>query len=159
MSQWRPHTTGILIGGLVLILIALVGSYMAVNFQPTTQLRLNSNVFSVQVAKTEAEREKGLSGVEKLNPNTGLLMVFSTDGEWGIWMKGMKVPIDILWLNKDKKVIYIVTDATPELSTDKTFVPKSPARYVLEVAAGTVKNSGIKINDVASFEIDEGTVK
>lgn len=155
MSIWRPHTTGIVIGGLVLILIALVASYASANFQPTTQVRLGSGVFNVQLADTEAGRIQGLSGVEKLSSNGGLLMVFDTDAAHGIWMKDMKTAIDIIWLNKDKKVIYIVTDASPELEDSKTFKPSSPARYVLEIAAGAAKKSAIKVGDTAVFELKD----
>ena len=159
MSKWRPHTTGILVSGLILILVALAASYILTNFQPTSELRLGSNVFNVKVAVTDETRERGLSGVNKLSANSGLLMIFAKDDKWGIWMKDMEIPIDIIWLDSNKKVTYIVTDASPELSTTETFIPKSPARYVLEVTAGTVKNSAIKIGDVATFEINEDLVE
>ena len=155
MSIWRPHTTGIVVGGLVLILVALVASYIAVNFQPTTQVRLGSSVFNVQLATTEPAREQGLSGVEKLAKNGGLLLVYEKVGIHGIWMKDMKLPIDIIWMNSEKKVIYIVTDASPELDITKTYLPKSPAKYVLEIPAGAAKKSAIKIGDTAVFKIEE----
>jgi uncharacterized membrane protein (UPF0127 family) len=155
MSQWRPHTTGIVIGGLVLILVALVASYMLRSFQPSTQVRLGSGVFSTQLATTDAARKQGLSGVTHLDPNGGLLMVFPGDDEWGIWMKDMNIPLDIIWMNNEKKVIYIVTDASPDLGTSKIFKPEKPARYVLEVPAGTVKNAGIKVGDSATFTVAE----
>jgi len=153
VSVWRPHTTGILIGGLVLVLVALVASYVVTHFQPTTELRLGSGIFSVRTATDSAARQQGLSGVKTLHANDGLLMVFDKAGTWGIWMKDMHVPLDILWLDSSKNVVYIVTDALPELSTSKTFTPKSPSLYVLEVPAGTVKNSAIKIGDTATFTI------
>lgn len=154
MSIWRPHTTGIVASGLVLILVALVISYMSRNFQPTTEVKLGSGVFSVQLASTDATRIQGLSGVDHLNTNSGLLMVFQSDNTWGIWMKDMKIPLDIVWMNHDKKVIYIVTDASPDLGTSKTFTPEDPARYVLEVPAGTVKNAGIKVGIIATFNVE-----
>jgi uncharacterized membrane protein YdbT with pleckstrin-like domain len=80
MSTWRPRTTGIIVGGLVLILVALVVSYMSINFQPTTEVRLGSGVFSTQLASTDAARVQGLSGVDHLDANGGLLMVFQSDG-------------------------------------------------------------------------------
>jgi len=155
-TKWRAHTTGIVIVGLVLILIALVGSYMFRNFQPGTDVRIGSGVFNVQLATTEASRMQGLSGVDHLASNGGLLMVFPSDGNWGIWMKDMKIPLDIIWLNSDKKVVYIVTDASPDLSDTKTFTPKDQARYVLEVAAGTVKSAGIKVGGMATFNVRGG---
>jgi uncharacterized membrane protein (UPF0127 family) len=156
MSKWRPHTTGIVIGGLVLILVALVVSYMFRNFQPSSEVRLGSGVFNVQLATTDAARIQGLSGVDNLGANGGLLMIFQSDDKWGIWMKDMKIPLDIIWMNNEKKVIYIVTDASPNLGTSKIFTPVDPARYVLEVSAGTVKNAGIKIGNSAVFNIPGG---
>lgn len=155
MRRWRPHTTGILISGLVLILVALVGSYAASNFQPKTEVRLGSSVFKARLATTEAERIQGLSGVEKLDANEGLLMIYTKPEVSGIWMKDMKIPIDIIWLDSDKKVIHIVMNASPEIGESKTFTPSSPALYVFEVPAGTVKKSAIKIGDTAEFSISE----
>lgn len=154
---WRPATTYILIGGLVLLLVALVASYMISNFKPTTELRMGSGVYHLWVADTQDELAQGLSGVEELKPNGGLLMKFDSDNTWGIWMKDMKVPLDIVWLNKDKKVVYIVKNADPSLGMTKTFVPKDPARYVVELPAGSVEKAGIKTGVVATFnEFDEG---
>ena len=153
MRLWRPHTTGILIGGLVAILIAVVVSFILTHFQSTTDLRLGSGAFSAQIADTERERTKGLSGVSKMDPDDALIMVFDRDDTWGIWMKDMKVPIDILWLNSNKKVIYMVKNASPELSTDKTFKPNDPARYVIELPAGAIQANGIKVGEIAIFAL------
>jgi uncharacterized membrane protein (UPF0127 family) len=128
---------------------------MVTNFQPTTEVRVGSAVFNTGLATTDTARKKGLSGVESLNGSGGLLMVFQGDDDWGIWMKDMKIPLDIIWLNNEKKVIYIVTDASPDLGTSKIFTPNDPARYVLEVQAGSVKRSAIKIGDIASFTLKE----
>jgi len=155
MSKWRPFTTGMLVSGLALILVALVVSYILTNFQSTTEVKLGSGVFNVQLAKTESAREKGLSGVEKLSPDGGLLMVFDTIGVWPIWMKDMKIPLDIIWLDSDKKVIYTVANASPELGTSRTFTPPSMAKYILEVPAGTIKDSAIKKGNTATFTIEE----
>lgn len=154
MSIWRPHTTGILIGGVVVILVAVVVSFMATHFESKTDVRLGSGLFSVQVARTKAAREKGLSGVDQIGPNEGLLMVFDTDDTYGIWMKDMNFPIDIIWLDANKEVVSMVTSADPALSTSKTFTPTAPARYVLEVESGMIQNSAIKIGSVATFNLE-----
>jgi len=154
MRLWRPHTTGILIGGVVVILIAIVVAFMVTHFQPKTNVRLGSAVFSVDLAADETSRVAGLSGVESLGSMEGLLMVFDTDDTAGIWMKDMKIPLDIVWLDSNKKVIYIVKNAAPELSTDKTFTPMQKARYVLEVPAGAVDKNGIKVGQTAVFKLE-----
>lgn len=156
MSKRRSRISEFIVGGLVLVLIALVASYAISYFQPSTEVRLGSGVFHVQVASTDATRQQGLSGVERLAANGGLLMVFQSDARWGIWMKDMKFPIDIVWMNNEKKVVHIVTGASPELGTSVNYEPKNPARYVLELPAGTVKNAGIKTGSTAAFTLKDG---
>lgn len=154
MSLWRPHTTGILIGGVVVIILASAAAFIAANFEPKTEIRMGSGVFNARVVDTEETRKKGLSGAAKLAPNEALLMVFETDAKWGIWMKDMKVSIDIIWLNSKKEVIYVVKNAAPDLSTTKTFTPNNPARYVIEIAAGGVSKNNIRIGERVLFTLE-----
>ena len=154
---WRPATTYILIISTVVLLIGLVLAYMFTTFTPSTPVRIGSGVYHLRIADTEAELKQGLSGVSALKGDGGLLMDFGSDNYWGIWMKDMKIPLDIVWLDKNKQVIYIVKNAGPELSTDVTFFPKTKARYVLELQAGSVEKAGIKTGMIASFdEHDKG---
>ncbi|MGV9001498.1 MAG: DUF192 domain-containing protein [Candidatus Saccharimonadaceae bacterium] len=149
---WRPATTNILIGGLIVILIGIVVAYALNTFVPTTSLRVGSGVYHLWIADTDAELAQGLSGVESLKGDGGLLMKFATDSTWGIWMKDMKIPLDIVWLNKDKKVVYIVKNASPDLSTNVIFTPTTDARYVVELPMGGVEKAAIKTGDQATFD-------
>jgi uncharacterized membrane protein (UPF0127 family) len=153
MSVWRPSTTAILVGGVVLIVIAVAVAFAVTHFQPRTEIRLGTGVFQAKLATDEGSRTLGLSGVESLKPNEGLLMVFDSDDKWQIWMKDMKIPLDIIWLDSSKKVVYTVRNAGPELSTDKIFIPTAEARYVLELPAGSVQQYGIKAGAEATFSI------
>lgn len=155
--SWRPTTTIILIVGFAAVLTYSVAAYIVTNFRPTTELRLGSGVYHLWIADTEPERVQGLSGVDKLPLDGGLLMKFDTDSTWGIWMKDMKIPLDIIWLNSNKEAIYIVKNASPDLSTTTTFVPKSNARYVIELPAGGVDQAAIRTGMTATFnESDRG---
>lgn len=155
MSKWRTHTTAILVAGVVAIVIASALAFMATTFQPTTMVRLGSGVFMARIADDNAERTKGLSGETQLASNEALLFDFETEARWGIWMKDMKIPIDIIWLNEDKEVVYIIKQAPAELGTSKTYAPEEPARYVLETRAGAAQANGIKVGDTALFTIEE----
>lgn len=106
----------------------------------------------LRVAETNATRQKGLSGVEKMRSNEGMLFEFPNDQKWGIWMKDMKIPIDIIWLTKDRKVVYIVRDAKPELKDTKTFTPNEPARYVIELNAGGAARYMVNVGDIVEFK-------
>lgn len=149
---WRPATTYIFLGGLAIILVGLVIAYVLNTFTPTTSVRIGSGVYHLWVADTEAELVQGLSGVESLKGDGGLLMKFDKDHTWGIWMKDMKIPLDIVWLDKNKEVVYVVKNAKPSLSTDVIFTPKTNARYVIELPMGEVEKSGIKNGDKAIFD-------
>lgn len=151
---WRTHTTILVTIGVALILVSLVVSFMLSTFQPTIRVSLGSSVYSLRLADSEDERVKGLSGVNKLGPNEGLLMQFDTDDTHDIWMKDMNIPLDIIWLDSDKKVIYIVKNAPPEDPVTTIFEPKSDARYVIELPAGSVTKAGIKTDSLAEFTID-----
>jgi uncharacterized membrane protein (UPF0127 family) len=155
MSIWRPSTTAVLVGGVVVVIVAVAISFAVSNFRPTTSIKLAGSVFSVWTALDEPSRVIGLSGVESLKPNGGLLMAFSSDDTWRIWMKDMEIALDIIWLDSTKEVVHIVKNAAPELSTDTTFTPSKPARYVLELPAGSVQKHDISVGDTAEFEIGE----
>jgi uncharacterized membrane protein (UPF0127 family) len=155
MSIWRPSTTAILIAGVVVVIVAVAISFALANFRPTTSVKLGGSVFNVWTALDEQSRVIGLSGVESLKPNGGLLMAFSSDDTWGIWMKDMNIALDIVWLDSTKEVVHIVKNAAPELSTNTTFTPGKSARYVLELAAGSVQKYDINVGDKAEFEIGE----
>ena len=89
----------------------------------------------VEVADTEALREQGLSGRPNLPEGQGMLFVFDTDGVWGIWMKGMQFPIDIVWADASGTVVTVAVNIAPDTYPD-SFYPTIPARYVLELQAG-----------------------
>ena len=142
-----------------MVIIAVAVSFIVTNFQPRTDVQIGSGDFSALVATDDVSRQAGLGGITKLNPNDGLLMAFPSDDTWQIWMKNMKVPIDIVWLNSNKEVIYIVTNASPDLGTSKVFKPLDKARYVLEIPAGAAAQDGIKVGASAQFTIDERSIK
>lgn len=83
-------------------------------------------------------------------------MVFPYESTHGIWMKDMEIPIDILWVNSNKQVVYVVENAQPEWSTSKTMRPSEPAQYVIELPAGAVVRSTISVGDTVHFSLNKG---
>jgi uncharacterized protein len=138
---------------LVLLLVGSAALYaMWPQLQPHVNVHIGDGVFATRVAKTETEREKGLSDTRELRNDQAMLLIFDRDDKWSIWMKDMNYPIDIVWLDKDKKVVYIVKNAPPESYPYEKFVPKQDARYVLELLAGTVGKKAINIGSQAAFD-------
>ena len=127
------------------------GGNQQIVIQKTAQtLKIGSVTLNIEVANTDATREQGLSGKEGLKSDEGMLFVFDTDNYYGFWMKDMNFAIDIAWINKDKKIIHIESNVSPD-TYPKIFSPKSPSLYVLETPAGFFESNKIKIGDVLEF--------
>lgn len=101
----------------------------------------------LEYAQTKEERERGLSGRASLVPRSGMLLLFATSGFYGIWMKDMQFPLDIIWFDGGKRVIAVEENISP-LSYPKVFVPSAPARYVLEVNAGFVAEHRVVVGEI-----------
>ncbi|MFA5038354.1 MAG: DUF192 domain-containing protein [Candidatus Omnitrophota bacterium] len=102
----------------------------------------------VTLARTDEERQKGLMGRDFLPQNEGMLFIFPQEGTWGIWMKNMKIPLDIIWMDASGRVVTIARDAQPSNSpAPPIFKNDTPAKFVLEARAGLVDEYGIAIGD------------
>lgn len=147
----------------ILIILAVFLVIFAVFWNKTSQtsenirkiLKINDVLLSVNVVSTDAEREKGLSGRSNLAEDEGMLFVFDAEGYYGIWMKDMNFPIDIAWLNKDKKIVYIESNVAPETFPKGFYAERDGVSllslYVLEVKSGFFEKAKIKIGDSAEF--------
>ncbi len=106
-------------------------------------LAVGDTLIKIEIADSDAEHERGLSGRESLALNAGLLFVFETPSTYGFWMKNMNFPIDMIWIDSDYKIITIKENVEPD-SYPNIFKPRAPAKYVLEVNSGFVKQYGLK---------------
>ena len=108
---------------------------------------------AVELALTGEQKMQGLSGRESLKEKEGMLFVFDIVGKHTFWMKDMKFPIDIIWINGDPdnpQVVYIEKNATPE-SFPKIFGGIADSQYVLEVNAGFSEKNNLKVGDRVKF--------
>lgn len=112
----------------------------------STKVLVNGGSFRVTVAKTEKEKQIGLSKTEGINENQGMLFVFDTPDYHSFWMKEMKFPIDIIYINGDK-VITVIENAKPPTDSGgslEIYQPEDKSDKVLEVSAGIAKKYNIK---------------
>lgn len=157
MNRIKSNGSSYLIGGMVLLVVGAAVFLIVSQLRPSTTLYLGDGVFDARMALTQAARGKGLGGVTSLGPRDAMILVFPSDDTWKIWMKDMQVPIDIVWLSKDRRVVYSVTNVSPDNSD--TFTPDAPARYVVELPAGTVTSQNIKTGRTAVFDIPQAGVE
>ena len=119
---------------------------------------VGKEVIRVDVADTPSLQSKGLGGRKRLAPNAGMLFVYTEKGRHAFWMRGMFIPIDIIWLD-NRRVVHIERDVpppppgTPE-SKLTTYASPSPANLVLELAAGRARELGLKVGSQVTFRFN-----
>ena len=92
------------------------------------------HVFTVEIAETEAQREKGLMFRKKLPEGQGMLFDFHRDQEVALWMENTYIPLDMIFIRGDGRILRIAEKTEP-LST--RIIPSGgPVRAVLEVIGG-----------------------
>lgn len=111
-------------------------------FDATLEIKGKKTTIPVSVADTEAERAQGLSFTRELTEGRGKLFLFDAPGTYGFWMKDMRYPIDIVWIDSTWKVVAVTTDIAPE-TYPQVFYPPTDIRYVLELGAGDAERQGI----------------
>lgn len=95
----------------------------------------------VEIASTPAELERGLMYRKSLDDGRGMLFVFAEETEHSFWMKNTLIPLDMIWIGADRRIVGIRAATTP-LSTTPIGIG-APALYVLEVPGGFAARHGI----------------
>lgn len=118
----------------------------AASFQPLEIVTKNGvQVFSVEMATTEKEKETGLMYRKELADGKGMLFDFNPEQEVSMWMKNTYVSLDMIFIRADGRILRIAENTEP-MST-KIISSRGPARAVLEVVAGTAQKYGIRPGD------------
>ena len=110
-------------------------------------------VFSVELAVTPAERAMGLMGRASLERERGMLFIYQADAMPSFWMRGMLIPLDMVWIDADGVVAGVTANVPPaqEGSQAPLYYPPRPIRYVLETNAGMAMEMGIGPGSRATF--------
>ncbi|MDN5002078.1 DUF192 domain-containing protein [Bradyrhizobium sp. GCM10027634] len=143
----RSLAQGWLAAVLVVVGFAVVGvPARAASFQPLEIVTKNGvQVFSVEMATTEEEKQTGLMYRKELADGKGMLFDFNPEQEVSMWMKNTYVSLDMIFIRADGRILRIAENTEP-LST-KIISSRGPARAVLEVVAGTAQKYGIRPGD------------
>ena len=139
---FSPTTLAVLVAIIMLLLPFFLRKQAA---HPT--VRVGKHSYEVEVANTTSKREQGLSGRASLPQNTAMLFVFDKPDQACFWMKDMKFPLDIVWIQEDK-VVKVSAD-TSQNTYPQNFCPDQPVPYVLELNTG----SGIRVGDKAQINL------
>jgi uncharacterized membrane protein (UPF0127 family) len=115
---------------------------------------LRGHRFYVELAITAEERSRGLMFREQLEPDKGMLFIFEQEGVYPFWMKNVVIPLDIIWIDKDGKVVAISKDTRPCTEEPCPSInPGLKARYVLELCGGTADKIGLVVGEEVEFQV------
>ena len=110
-----------------------------------------THAFNVELATTPAERAQGLMFRRSLAPDAGMLFDFGRSEPVSMWMENTLIPLDMLFIAADGRVVNIAQRAVP---MDRTPIPsKGPVKGVLELAGGTASRLGLKAGDVIQHAV------
>ena len=140
----------------ILAVFAIVLSGCNSAHSPTTYLvQLNGQSFRVELAQDVQSRRQGLAGRDHLDQDAGMLFVMPSPTMMTMWMKGCKIPLDVLFFDHNKRLINFHTMAAPALGQGDhslaRYTSDKPAKYALEVPAGTSERLRIKPGATISF--------
>ena len=136
------------------VLLGLAGSVCSATqwAEPMAEVRFpDATTVRVEVADTPAKRQRGLMFRESLAPNEGMIFLFEEPGYYPFWMKNTLIPLDMLWLREDGRVVSIAESVPPCKGDPCPTYPPTPgtqALYVVEVVSGFAKAHGVKVGDV-----------
>jgi hypothetical protein len=100
---------------------------------------------SVEMAVSDEQRAKGLMGRTSLPANYGMWFVFPYDVQDPFWMKDTLIPLDMIFVGSDMKVVDVIASAEPQ--SERKLFPKAMYRYVLEVNGGYAAANGITVGN------------
>ncbi|MEQ8782011.1 MAG: DUF192 domain-containing protein [Roseibium album] len=105
--------------------------------------------FLVEIAATDRERSRGLMFREEMAADHGMLFIFDSEGERYFWMKNTPLPLDIIYIGANGAIVSIAANTVP--FSEKVVPSGDPAKYVLELNAGTAAKLGMDVgNEVSS---------
>ena len=104
--------------------------------------------FELEVARTQEQRSQGLMFRESLEADEAMLFIFEKEDVYCFWMKNTLLPLDIIWLDANKEVVYIAENVHPcRRDPCPNTCPDKPAKYAIELNAGTCKDLGLRAGD------------
>jgi len=135
---------------IISVIVLAFGLLLFVFRKDVEQIKINDAVLIAEVADDGEERKLGLGNHESLGENEGMLFVFDKPDKYAIWMQDVEFPIDVIWLNANKEVVYIENEMKPNSYPSK-FRPADSALYVIEAPAGFVKENSISNGQKANW--------
>lgn len=119
---------------------------LAVRSIPLQTVEIGDKRYRLEIAKTDDERQIGLSNRSSLCETCAMAFVFDSPGRYGFWMKDMRFPLDIVWLIGGRAVHI---ERRVPADSQAVFIPDQQADLVLELNAGSL--DGFSVDSFVRF--------
>lgn len=104
--------------------------------------------FWVEIADNDETRARGLMFRDELAADRGMLFLFPDQAPRAFWMRNTRIPLDIIYIDRDWRVVSITANARPcRTARCPSYPSAGPAKYVLEVNAGLAAQLGLTPGD------------
>ncbi len=118
-------------------------------------VEIGGKYFSVEVADTQQKQTLGLMYRDEMPADHGMLFIFPNEAPRSFWMKNTRIPLDILYFDKDLKLVSASLDTPPcRVRRCPAYPSKTPAMYVLELNAGIASELGIGPGDRMTIKLN-----
>jgi uncharacterized membrane protein (UPF0127 family) len=114
------------------------------HYRRDVAVKVHSQTIEAEATVTPAEQRRGLGGRPCIGADQGMLWTYSIPTHPSFWMKDMRFPIDIVWLDSAGRVVWIERNISPSTYPHLFANRGAAALYVLELRAGRAKSLGLK---------------
>ena len=118
-------------------------------------VQLGGQTFSVEIADTQEKQALGLMFRDSMPADAGMIFVFPNEARRSFWMKNTRIPLDIMYFDKELKMVSISADTPPcKIARCPSYPSGKPAMYVLELNAGVAAELGVGPGAVMTINLD-----
>lgn len=160
MAIRKEVGVGILITGIILIVVAAVVALILPSItSPTVDVSIGNGIFKSRIAKSQPERDALMSEVSKVTGSNSLLFAYPDEGKWSVDVSGIKDPVDVVWMDSDKKITTIYKNASSALVKSGRLTASAMVKYVMILPSNSINLMAIGIGKVATFQINVDEIK
>lgn len=138
---------------ILFLFLFIISAYLLINRKNTLPSEIKVTIsdykYYLEVADTSKERQVGLSNRQNICVNCGMLFIFPKEGTYSFWMKDTHIPLDIIWLDKEFKIVKISTAL--ETNSENRYTNQDKAKYVIELNANEVFKRDLKVGDIVQI--------
>jgi uncharacterized membrane protein (UPF0127 family) len=118
-------------------------------------VELGGKTFRVEIADSTDEQALGLMFRDSMPADEGMIFIFPNEAPRSFWMKNTRIPLDIMYFDKNLKLVSISADTPPcRVSRCPSYPSIAPAQYVLELNAGMAARLGVEVGDTLTLDLD-----